>query len=98
MLSSCCTTIPAPRASIAPEFRSKTSTFAPHPSSAMPAQSPPIEPPTTTTRNALRLSFATDPHRVLQTCGQMFWLQDSAAQCHPVENELRTTDYSPRLR
>src|SRR6266481_3924174 len=65
------------------------STLAPCPRRATPAQSPPREPPATTTRNSLRLSPVMGRRCLTQARGHLFRFHRSGEQFFTIEDEGR---------
>src|ERR1700681_4376219 len=65
------------------------STLAPCPRRAMPAQSPPREPPATTTRKSLRLSPVMGRRRLTQARGHVFRFHRAGEQLFAIEDEGR---------
>src|ERR1700693_2835073 len=74
------------------------STLAPCPRRATPAQSPPREPPATTTRKSLRLSPVMGRRCLTQARGHVFWFHRAGEQLFTIEDESRHTRDSTHLR
>src|ERR1700682_1803867 len=74
------------------------STLAPFPHRATPAQSPPSEPPATTTRKSVRLSLGMGCRCLSQARSHVFWFHRAGEQLFTIEDEGRNTGDPAPLR